>query len=64
MDDFTQYSIYESLFKHSCSIMLIMDPTSGRILDANLAALRFYGYSEKEILAMKISQINTLSEKK
>jgi len=56
-------SVYESLFKHSYSIMLIIDPETGQILDANLAALKFYQYSEKEILAMKMSDINTLSEK-
>jgi len=44
--------------------MLIVDPETGKILDANLAALKFYRYSEKEILALKISQINVLSEKK
>jgi PAS domain S-box-containing protein len=56
-------SVYECLFKHSYSIMLIIDPETGKILDANSAALKFYQYSEKEILAMKISEINTLSEK-
>lgn len=43
--------------------MLIIDPETGRILDANLAALKFYQYSETEILTMKTSQINTLSAK-
>jgi len=56
-------SVYESLFKHSHSIMLIIDPETGDILDANLAALKFYRYSEKELLAMKTHEINTLSEK-
>ena len=56
-------SVYESLFNHSHSIMLIIDPETGDILDANLAALKFYKYSRQEILAMKMLQINTLSEK-
>ncbi len=43
--------------------MLIIDPETGQILDANLAALKFYQYSEKEILAMTMSEINTLSQK-
>ena len=59
----TSQSVYESLFKHSQSIMLIIDPETGDILDANLAALKFYQYSENEILALKTSEINTLSEK-
>ncbi len=56
-------SVYESLFKNSYSIMLIIDPETGKILDANLAALKFYQYSQKEILTLKMSEINTLSEK-
>jgi PAS domain S-box-containing protein len=43
--------------------MLIIDPETGDILDANLAALKFYQYSKNEILAMKMSGINTLPEK-
>jgi len=63
LNPLSHQSVYETLFKHSYSIMLIIDPGTGKILDANLAALKFYRYSEKEILSMKISQINTLSEK-
>ncbi len=43
--------------------MLIIDPETGQILDANLAALEFYHYSENEILSMNMSEINTLSKK-
>lgn len=55
-------SVYESLFKHSTSIMLIINPLNGDILDANQAALDFYQYSKKELLKINISQINTLPE--
>jgi PAS domain S-box-containing protein len=41
--------------------MLIIDPQDGTIIDANQAAARFYGWSQQELLAMNISQINTLS---
>lgn len=54
-------SVYESLFKHSHSIMLIIDPETGQILDANFAAQKFYQYSENELLSMKMNEINTLS---
>ncbi|WP_041279387.1 PAS domain S-box protein [Desulfobacula toluolica] len=54
--------ICESLFKNSHAIMLIIDPESGSIIDANPAALKFYQYSKKELIGMNISKINTLSE--
>ncbi|MCP3871794.1 MAG: PAS domain S-box protein [Desulfobacteraceae bacterium] len=54
-------TLYKALFKNSSSIMLIIDPKSYKILDANKAALKFYHYSKKEILNLKISNINTLS---
>ena len=42
--------------------MLIIDPGTGRILDANPAALEFYGYTSDEIRSLKIFDINLLSE--
>jgi PAS domain S-box-containing protein len=41
--------------------MLLVDPESGMILNANDASARFYGYSKAELLAMRIDQINILS---
>lgn len=54
-------SLYASLFSNNHSIMLLINPETGAIMDANSAACHFYGYSCTEILKMKISQINTLS---
>lgn len=51
---------YNSLFKYNRSIMLIIDPENGAIIDANSAACHFYGYSYPEILRMSIGQINLL----
>jgi len=45
-------------FKHS-SIMLLIDPDSGQILNANYAASSFYGYSINELCKMTINEINT-----
>ena len=53
---------YKSLFKESYSIMLIIDPVKGQIVDANRAASTFYGYAHHEIIQMNIKQINVLSE--
>jgi len=55
-------SIYESLFENSFSIMLIIDPETGAILDANQAAVDFYQFSKNELLNIKISDINILTE--
>ena len=54
-------SFYASLFSNNRSIMLLINPETGDIVDANSAACRFYGYSCTDIMKMKISQINTLS---
>lgn len=48
-------------FQQSRAVMLIIDPESGAIVDANPAACSFYGYSGKIMLAMNISDINTSS---
>jgi PAS domain S-box-containing protein len=39
---------------------LLIEPASGQIIDANDAALSFYGYCRKEITSMKITEINVL----
>lgn len=53
---------FTAIFKQDKSVKLLIDPESGFILDANQAALNFYGYSLDELRDKKISQINTLSE--
>ncbi|WP_372751946.1 ATP-binding protein [Labilibaculum sp.] len=51
---------YKSLFKNNQSIMLLIEPNTGNIVDANDAALNFYGYSFDELTSMNINQVNTL----
>lgn len=53
---------FRTLFEGNKSVELIIDPDSGRILRANRAAEQFYGYSNAELLAMNIAEINTLSD--
>jgi PAS domain S-box-containing protein len=43
------------------AVMLLIDPDSGAIVDANQAAIRFYGYSKEELYAMNIADINQLA---
>jgi PAS domain S-box-containing protein len=51
---------YRNQFAMNSSVMLLIDPADGAILDANAAALDFYGYSRTQLLAMRIADINTL----
>ena len=50
----------QAMFDQHSAIKLIYDPLSGRIVDANLSACKFYGYSREEFLTMMIRDINLL----
>lgn len=52
---------YQSYFNNNHAIMLLIDPATGRIADANPAACAFYGYPKQELTSLKVSDINTLS---
>lgn len=54
--------IYKSLFENSYSLMLIINPDTGNIIDANNAACNYYGYKKYELLNMQIQDINMLSD--
>ena len=49
---------YKLLFKAHSSIMLLIDPDSGQIIDANPSAEAFYGWTRSQLLSMNISEIN------
>lgn len=51
---------FREMFEHNASVMLVIDPASGAIVDANPAAACFYGYPLDQLTSMLISQINTL----
>lgn len=55
-----QCSQYESIFQNNHTVMLVIDPDTGKIVDANPAASKFYQYPEAELIGMNISQINIL----
>jgi diguanylate cyclase (GGDEF)-like protein/PAS domain S-box-containing protein len=48
------------MFHQHTAIMLIIEPLSGRIVDANPAACKFYGYSKEELQDLLIDEINQL----
>jgi PAS domain S-box-containing protein len=52
---------FKNMFEYHDAPMLIIDPDSGEVLDANNSASVFYGYSRSELCSMMISNINVLS---
>jgi len=54
-------SRFKNMFSNHNTIMLLLEPETGLIIDANLAASNFYGYPITTLCSMSIDQINTLS---
>ena len=48
-------------FKYSSPVMLLIDPNSGTIVDANISAIQFYGYPFETLIGLSLQKINTLS---
>ncbi|MEI6620899.1 MAG: PAS domain S-box protein [Actinomycetes bacterium] len=53
---------FTSLFYGHAAVMLLIDPGTGDIVDANQAAADFYGYTTDEMQSMLIDQINVLPD--
>lgn len=51
---------FRAMFAEHAAAMLLIDPATGAIVDSNQAASGFYGYTNAELRAMKIWDINTL----
>jgi len=58
---FNSQQKYRALFENEDIIILIIDPETGQVVDANPAAENFYGWSRTELKSKKISEINCLS---
>ena len=52
---------FAQIFEQHGVVMLLIEPESGHILDANPAAVTFYGQSRDSLRGIPIQQINTLS---
>ena len=52
---------YHSLYKKNQAAMLMIDPETTTVMDANLAACVFYGYPYEKMLKMKMTDINVLA---
>lgn len=55
---------YSALFSNNASVSLLIDPDTGRIVDANDAAVRYYGYPRDRLLSMAIYDLNRLPRDK
>ncbi len=55
---------YRALFQDSASVMLMINPENGAIVDANQSACNFYGYAYDDITCKNISEINCLPTEK
>lgn len=51
---------YRQMFRDNKAIKFLIDPSDGRIVEANNAAVEFYQYPLDRLISMKISEINML----
>ncbi len=51
---------YKALFENSNAVKLLIDPSTGKIVDANQAAARYYGYRGEKLKGMDIREINIM----
>lgn len=51
---------FRKLFENHAAVMLVIDPDTGKIIDANKEAAKFYGWPVKVLRQMQIGQINPL----
>ncbi len=51
---------YRQFFQGNRAVAFLIDPDGLRIVDANQAAVDYYGYSREELTSFRITDINTL----
>jgi PAS domain S-box-containing protein len=51
---------FRKIFEDHSAIKILTDPDTGKIVDANISAAEFYGWTCDELKQMDISQISTL----
>lgn len=50
---------FRLFFEKNSSVMLLVNPISGEIIDANVEAVRYYGHDRRTLLEMSIADINS-----
>jgi diguanylate cyclase (GGDEF)-like protein/PAS domain S-box-containing protein len=53
-------ALYRQIYESHSAVRLVLDPETRVIVDANVAASEFYGYSREELIGMDVAKINTL----
>ncbi len=53
---------FRTMFENHSAVMLLIEPVTGKIMDANTAAERFYGYTMSQLRSMFIWDINVLPQ--
>lgn len=51
---------FRQMFENNASVLMLMEPESGKIVEVNAAAEKYYGYAPGVLKTMSIDQINTL----
>jgi diguanylate cyclase (GGDEF)-like protein/PAS domain S-box-containing protein len=54
--------LYRQMFENNRAVKLLIDPVSGAIVDVNMAACDYYGYTRDEMLALHVWDINVRGE--
>ncbi len=54
-------SRYRSMFANNHAIMMLIDPDTGYVIDANSAACAHYGWTEQEFRKKRMQEINVMS---
>ena len=52
--------LFRSMFERHSAIMLLIDPVTGRIMDAINSAELFYGYTKSQLVSMSVQDFNVL----
>jgi PAS domain S-box-containing protein len=55
---------YRTLFEDNHAAVLLVEPSDGRIVDANDAACRFYGYEHAVLCQLSVIDLNTMPAEK
>ncbi len=50
---------FRGLFENGRAVMLVIDPGDGAIVDANPAAVDYYGWSREALIAMRFEEVTT-----
>jgi PAS domain S-box-containing protein len=53
---------YRQLFEQNVAVQLVVEPTTGAIVDANRAAADFYGYSREALVTRSVTELAALPD--